>query len=81
MFPARMPRPPFGGAVRYSHRHACGIFRLALPDPDTTRRTVFENRRTCWLRFGYGQPCTMAHSTCFEDCSPATGMNGIRLAF
>ena len=27
MFPARMPRPPFGGAVRYSHRRACGIFR------------------------------------------------------
>jgi hypothetical protein len=39
MFPARMPRPPFGGAVRYSHRRACGIFRLALPGPDTTRRT------------------------------------------
>jgi hypothetical protein len=54
MFPARMPRPPFGGAVRYSHRRACGIFRLALPGPDTTRRTLFENRRTCWLRFGHG---------------------------
>ena len=35
MFPARMPRPPFVGAVRYSHRRACGIFRLALPGPDT----------------------------------------------
>lgn len=33
---------------------ACGIFRLALPGPDTTRRTLFENRRTCWLRFGHG---------------------------